>query len=100
MNLSQRAGHSLTRLKSGNAGQKHFQGAGRLNSLKLSEVFMWNQYHFKKKNLILLIGQIHFLIFCLIAVLWGQKRLQKKAIPAETPVERKAQFLFPEPKNK
>ena len=55
----------------------------------------------KKKNLIFLILQIHFLIFSLIGVLWVRNQFKKKFSTKKTSqtLERKAQF-FPSPKDK
>ena len=51
----------------------------------------------KKKDLIFLILQIHFLVFCLIAVLWGRQKLKKSGLtPVNSTVkERKATFIIP-----
>ena len=51
----------------------------------------------KKKDLFFLILQIHFLVFCLVAVLWGRQQLKKKWPLAAKPIakERKATFIIP-----
>ena len=60
---------------------------------------MWMRYDQQKKktkkNLIVLILHIHFLIFSLVVVLWGMRRLRERSAqsPAPQVLERKAQFL-------
>ncbi|MDE0092524.1 MAG: hypothetical protein OXN83_04490 [Oligoflexia bacterium] len=50
----------------------------------------------EKKNFIVLTLQILFLIFSLLLVLWGQKKLRTKGFIQQTPsLERKAQFIVP-----
>ncbi|MCZ0931961.1 MAG: hypothetical protein OXJ52_02285 [Oligoflexia bacterium] len=46
-----------------------------------------------KKSFIVLVFQILFLIFSLLLVLWGQKKLKRNNLPS---LERKAQFIVPD----
>lgn len=46
-----------------------------------------------KKDFIVLSLQISFLIFSLLLVLWGQKKLRKNS---SISIERKAQFILPD----
>ena len=51
----------------------------------------------KNKSLIFLIIQIHVLIFCLLAVLWGKGLFRKKSFTKQPQAtdERKALFIVP-----
>ena len=65
---------------------------------------MLPRYSFQKKSkkdLISLILQIHFLVFCLIVVLWGRSYFKKKLhTPNQQILERKAQFITPSKTNR